>query len=183
MESEPGRGTTVTWRWERRDPRASIADDHAVVRAGLAQLLDTAGDVELVGTAANGDEALEVCRRERPDVVLMDLSMPELDGVGATRRLSAAHPEIRVVVLTSFSDRERILDALDAGATGYLLKDAEPDELAGRRRAPRPGASPRWRRGRRARCCARAPSAAAPTSSPSASSTCSRWSAPGCRTS
>jgi DNA-binding NarL/FixJ family response regulator len=122
--------------------RVVVADDHAVVRAGLAQVIDTAADVELVGTAANGAEALEVCRRERPDVVLMDLSMPQLDGVAATRQLASAHPEIRVVVLTSFSDRERILDALDAGATGYLLKDAEPAELLAGVRAASRGESP-----------------------------------------
>ena len=122
--------------------RVVVADDHAVVRAGLEQVIETADDVELVGTAANGAEALEICRRERPDVVLMDLSMPELDGVAATRQLSAAHPEIRVVVLTSFSDRERILDALDAGATGYLLKDAEPAELLAGVRAASRGESP-----------------------------------------
>jgi DNA-binding NarL/FixJ family response regulator len=122
--------------------RVVVADDHAVVRAGLEQVIDAAADVELVGTAANGAEALEVCRRERPDVVLMDLSMPELDGVAATRRLSSAHPEIRVVVLTSFSDRDRILDALDAGATGYMLKDAEPTELLAGVRAAARGESP-----------------------------------------
>jgi DNA-binding NarL/FixJ family response regulator len=122
--------------------RVVVADDHAVVRAGLEQVLDTAADIELVGTAADGAEALAICRRERPDVVLMDLSMPELDGVAATRQLSSAHPEIRVVVLTSFSDRERILDALDAGATGYLLKDAEPAELLAGVRAASRGESP-----------------------------------------
>jgi DNA-binding NarL/FixJ family response regulator len=110
--------------------RVLIADDHAVVRAGLAQLLRTFEDVELVGAAANGEEAASLCEERRPDVVLMDLEMPVLDGIEATRRIREAQPEVAVVVLTSFSDRDRILRALDAGAAGYLLKDAEPEELA-----------------------------------------------------
>lgn len=110
--------------------RLAIADDHAVVRAGLEQLLATFEGVELVGAAADGTEAVALCAAERPDVVLMDLEMPVLDGIEATRQIRAAQPEVAVVVLTSFSDRERILRALDAGAAGYLLKDAEPDELA-----------------------------------------------------
>jgi DNA-binding NarL/FixJ family response regulator len=122
--------------------RVLVADDHAVVRAGLEQVLDTADDVELVGLAADGAEAVRIARQERPDVVLMDLSMPELDGVGATRELATSHPEIRVVILTSFSDRDRILEALDAGATGYLLKDAEPAELLSAVRAASRGESP-----------------------------------------
>jgi DNA-binding NarL/FixJ family response regulator len=109
--------------------RIVIADDHGVVRAGLAQLLATFPDVELVGAAADGEEAVALCAERRPDVVLMDLEMPVLDGIAATARIRAAQPEVAVVVLTSFSDRERILRALDAGAAGYLLKDAEPDEL------------------------------------------------------
>jgi DNA-binding NarL/FixJ family response regulator len=110
--------------------RVVIADDHAVVRAGLAQLLQTFADVELVGAAANGEEAVTLSAERSPDVVLMDLEMPVLDGIEATRRIRAAHPDVAVVVLTSFSDRERILSALDAGAAGYLLKDAEPAALA-----------------------------------------------------
>ena len=110
--------------------RVVIADDHAVVRAGLAQLLQTFADVELVGSAVNGDEAVALSAERRPDVVLMDLEMPVLDGIEATRRIRATQPDVAVVVLTSFSDRERILSALDAGAAGYLLKDAEPDALA-----------------------------------------------------
>jgi DNA-binding NarL/FixJ family response regulator len=86
--------------------------------------------VELVGAAANGEEAVALAAERQPDVVLMDLEMPELDGIEATRRIKAERPEVAVVILTSFSDRERILDALDAGAAGYLLKDAEPEELA-----------------------------------------------------
>ena len=110
--------------------RLLIADDHAVVRTGLMQLARTFDDVELVGAATNGEEAVALCAERRPDVVLLDLEMPVLDGIEATRRITAAHDDVAVVVLTSFSDRERIMQALDAGAVGYLLKDAEPEELA-----------------------------------------------------
>jgi DNA-binding NarL/FixJ family response regulator len=109
--------------------RVAIADDHAVVRHGLAQLLSTFAAVELVGEAADGEGAVALCERERPDVVLMDLEMPGVDGIEATKRIKAQQPDIAVVVLTSFSDRERILQAIDAGAAGYLLKDVEPAEL------------------------------------------------------
>jgi DNA-binding NarL/FixJ family response regulator len=109
--------------------RLLIADDHAVVRHGLARLVATFDDVELVGAASDGAEAVALCIERRPDVVLMDLEMPVLDGIEATRRIRAEHDEVAVVVLTSFSDRERILRALDAGAVGYLLKDVEPDDL------------------------------------------------------
>ncbi|HEY2636339.1 MAG TPA: response regulator transcription factor [Solirubrobacteraceae bacterium] len=109
--------------------RVLIADDHAVVRTGLEQLLATAEDMEVVAVATGGDEAAVLARTHEPDVVLMDLSMPGVDGTEATRRILAERPETRVVALTSFSDRERILSTLDAGATGYLLKDAEPEEL------------------------------------------------------
>jgi len=106
-----------------------LADDHDVVRRGLAALLDGAQGFAVVGAAADGEEAVALAGEHEPDVVLMDLSMPGVDGIEATRRVMAARPESRIVVLTSFSDRERILDALDAGAVGYLLKDAEPEEL------------------------------------------------------
>jgi DNA-binding NarL/FixJ family response regulator len=109
--------------------RVLIADDHGVVRTGLEQLVSTFEGVELVGSATNGEEAVSLAEERAPDVVLMDLEMPTLDGIEATRRIKAAQPELAVVVLTSFSDRDRILRALDAGAAGYLLKDAEPEEL------------------------------------------------------
>jgi DNA-binding NarL/FixJ family response regulator len=108
--------------------RVVIADDHAIVRAGLERLLVSAG-MAVLGTVEDGLRAVEVAAAARPDVVLMDISMPRLDGIAATRRLVAAWPEARVVMLTSFSERERVLGALDAGAIGYLLKDAPPDEL------------------------------------------------------
>ena len=122
--------------------RVLIVDDHAVVRAGLARLLDTDDDIQVVATAADGAQAVVLVREYRPDVVLMDLSMPVLDGASATAAIRAASPEVRVVVFTSFSDRERILNALDAGAVGYLLKDADPRELLAGIRAAASGDSP-----------------------------------------
>jgi DNA-binding NarL/FixJ family response regulator len=122
--------------------RVVIADDHGVVRAGLAQLLATFPDVELVGSASNGEEAVSLSAARGPDVVLMDLEMPVLDGIEATRRIRAAQPDVAVVALTSFSDRERILSALDAGAIGYLLKDAEPEAIARALEAAARGESP-----------------------------------------
>ena len=109
--------------------RVLIADDHQVVRSGLEQLLATADDIELAGMAAEGAAAIELAADLAPDIILMDLSMPGTDGIAATRAITTASPTIQVVVLTSFSDKQRILDALDAGAAGYALKHAEPDEL------------------------------------------------------
>lgn len=122
--------------------RVVVVDDHMVVRSGLEQLLATTGDIELVGTASNGLEAIDLVAATDPDVVLMDLSMPELDGVEATRRISERFPRSRVLVLTSFSDQTRILDALNAGADGYLLKHAEPEEIANGIRSVHAGGSP-----------------------------------------
>ena len=122
--------------------RLLIADDHAVVRTGLEQLVATFDGVELVGAAGNGEDAVRLEGERRPDVVLMDIEMPGLDGIEATRRITADHPEVAIVVLTSFSDREQILRALDAGAVGYLLKDAEPDELERAVRAAARGEAP-----------------------------------------
>jgi DNA-binding NarL/FixJ family response regulator len=122
--------------------RLLIADDHAVVRAGLSQLIDALADVELVGTATDGVEAQALCGTLTPDVVLMDLEMPRMDGIQATRQITQDHPDVAVVVLTSFSDREKILAALDAGAVGYLLKDVEPPQLARAIRAAAAGEVP-----------------------------------------
>ncbi len=122
--------------------RVLIADDHAVVRSGLEQLLSTAPDVELVGIAADGAEAVAQVAALAPDLVLMDLSMPGVDGIEATRRIAESHPGSQVLVLTSFSDKQRILDALDAGAAGYVLKHAGPDELLDAIRAAHEGGSP-----------------------------------------
>jgi DNA-binding NarL/FixJ family response regulator len=119
-----------------------LVDDHAVVRRGLADLLSSAPDLDVVGTAADGEEAQEVVRATRPDVVVMDLQMPGTDGVEATRTILASHPDTQVLVLTSFSDSDRILAALDAGAVGYLLKDADPDDVIEGVRAVGRGESP-----------------------------------------
>lgn len=125
------------------DPiRVVLVDDHAVIRAGLEQLLAGTEDIEVVGTAANGAEALDVVRRIRPDVVLMDLQMPQVDGVAATRAIMSEQLGVDVLVLTSFSDSERIIAALDAGAVGYLLKDADPEDVLQGIRAVSRGESP-----------------------------------------
>ncbi len=122
--------------------RVLLAEDHSLVRAGLERLLATAPDIEVVGGAADGAEAIELAAETRPDVILMDLSMPNVDGIEATRAILAAGDAVQVVVLTSLTDRDRILAALDAGAIGYLLKDAEPAELIAGVRAAARGESP-----------------------------------------
>jgi DNA-binding NarL/FixJ family response regulator len=106
-----------------------LVDDHAVVRTGLEQVLATFPDVEVVASAAGGEEAVRLTLEREPDVVLMDLSMPEVDGIEATRRILEQRPGVRIVIFTSFSERDRILAAIDAGAIGYLLKDADPEEV------------------------------------------------------
>ena len=119
-----------------------VVDDHQLVRAGLVTLLEAVADIEVVGEAADGRQALDVARTSGPDVVLMDLSMPVLDGIAATRQLLAEQPHLRVVALTSFSDRQRVSEMLAAGAVGYLLKDCAPDELLAGVRAAAQGHAP-----------------------------------------
>jgi DNA-binding NarL/FixJ family response regulator len=136
--------------------RVLLAEDHGLVRAGLERLLSTVEDIEVVGGAADGQEAVELAAQTTPDVVLMDLSMPGMDGIEATRKIVAAHHDVQVVVLTSMTDRERILGALDAGAVGYLLKDAEPEELIGGIRAASRRESPLAPKAARALLTARA---------------------------
>ena len=109
--------------------RILIADDHTVVAEGLKHLIEAQPDLQVVAIVGDGREAVRIAKESAPEVVLMDLSMPHMDGVEATRAIVASGSPSKVVVLTSFSDRDRILDALDAGAIGYLLKDTEPDEL------------------------------------------------------
>jgi two-component system, NarL family, response regulator LiaR len=109
--------------------RVLIVDDHGVVREGLRAFLELQDGIEVVAEAADGQQALTQAELHHPDVVLMDLVMPRLDGLGAMRELRRRLPEIRVVALTSFLDDERLLPAIQAGAAGYLLKDAEPDEV------------------------------------------------------
>jgi len=122
--------------------RVLLADDHALVRRGLEQLLANEADIEVVGSVADGEEAVARVLAGGVDVVLMDLQMPVVDGTLATRRIVAAGSSAQVVVLTSFSDREHIAAALEAGAIGYLLKDVEPDTLVEAVRAAARGESP-----------------------------------------
>jgi NarL family two-component system response regulator LiaR len=107
-----------------------IVDDHAMVRRGLATFLRVQADLELVGEACNGEEALLVCERVRPDVVLMDLLMPRMDGMAATRAIRKQWPRVQVIALTSFQERELVQQALQAGAISYLLKNVSALELA-----------------------------------------------------
>ncbi|WP_079479219.1 response regulator [Halobacillus salinus] len=109
--------------------RVLLVDDHLVVLRGLKFFLNTQENIEIVGEAENGEEALKIVEDLQPDVVLMDLMMPVMDGVEATRKLKEEYPEVKVVVLTSFSDQDHVIPALQAGAIGYQLKDVEPDLL------------------------------------------------------
>jgi DNA-binding NarL/FixJ family response regulator len=109
--------------------RVLVADDEELMRAGLVELLTTDPDIEIVGQASTGREAVERARRLSPDVVLMDVRMPDLDGIGATRELSRAAPGVRVLILTTFEQDDYVFGALRAGASGFLLKRARPEEL------------------------------------------------------
>jgi NarL family two-component system response regulator LiaR len=115
---------------EPRPVRVVIVDDHAMVRSGLSAFLTVFNDVELVGEAASGEEALDLCARLQPDVVLMDLVMPGMDGVAATCAIREQCPRTKVIVLTSFGELARVRAALEAGAISYLLKNVSADELA-----------------------------------------------------
>jgi len=110
--------------------RVLVVDDHAVVREGLRNFLGMLPGIELVGEAGSGAEALALASKTRPQVVLMDLVMPQMDGIEATRRFKSEHPEVKVIVLTSFADDNKLFPALRAGAVAYLLKDVGPRELA-----------------------------------------------------
>ncbi len=122
--------------------RVLVADDHVVIRSGLELLLSTVDDIELIGVVSDGEAAVTTALAQRPDVVLMDLSMPLMDGIEATRKITTARPDVHVVVLTSFSDNRRIVEALRAGASGYLLKHASADELLSGIRAAAAGNAP-----------------------------------------
>jgi DNA-binding NarL/FixJ family response regulator len=119
-----------------------LGDDHALMRAGLRGVIAAADDMRVVGMAGDGAEALEAVASTHPDVVLMDLSMPGMDGVTATRRISEDFPDVGVVVLTSYFDEQRVLEAMDAGAIGYVLKDTDPTDLIGAIRSAAQGHSP-----------------------------------------
>ena len=119
-----------------------LVDDHEVVVQGLRLLLGELSDVEVVGSANDGDAGIRLVQELRPDVVLMDLSMPGTDGVAATQRINQTVPDVAVVVLTTFADRDRVLASLDAGAVGYLMKDVSPQSLQDGVRAAACGGSP-----------------------------------------
>src|SRR5919206_2216753 len=121
--------------------RVMIVDDHAMVRSGLAAFLSVADDFELVGQAENGMQALRLCAEAQPDVVLMDLVMPGMDGVATTRAIHERFPNIRVIALTSFPEDRLVQDVLEAGGLSYLLKNVGADELARAIRAARDGRS------------------------------------------
>jgi DNA-binding NarL/FixJ family response regulator len=122
--------------------RVGVADDHGVIRDGLAGVIAAQPDMEVVGTAANGAEAVAMCSSASPDVVLMDLEMPVMDGIEATRAILDQAPGTVVLVLTSFSDRRRIVGALAVGAVGYLLKDASAEDVVRGIRTAAEGGSP-----------------------------------------
>lgn len=119
--------------------RVMLVDDHAVVRSGLSAFLLAFDDFELVGEASSGERAVSLCQQVQPDVVLMDLMMPGMDGAAATRLIREKFPEIQVIALTSFKEKELVEGALQAGAIGYLLKDVSADELANAIRAAAAG--------------------------------------------
>ena len=135
--------------------RLLIVDDHPLVRRGLCELFAEVADVEVVDAVGDGETAVATALAHSPDVVLMDASMPGVDGIEATRRLVALRPQTRVVMLTSFADHERVIEALDSGAIGYILKDAESDELLRAVRAAAAGESPLSPRAARALVTAR----------------------------
>lgn len=109
--------------------RLVLVDDQAMIRTGLRMVLEAETDLHVVAEAGDGNEAIDVVRRERPDVVLMDVRMPHMDGIEATREITAGQPDVRVVVLTTFDVDDYVYGALRAGASGFLLKDADPDDL------------------------------------------------------
>lgn len=109
--------------------KVAIADDQEILREGLKMILNMEEDIEVCGLASNGKEAYEICKWRMPDVILMDIKMPEMNGVEATRRIKEDFPNIKVIVLTTFNEDEFIYDALKFGASGYLLKDAKPETI------------------------------------------------------
>jgi DNA-binding NarL/FixJ family response regulator len=157
--------------------RILVADDHGLLRDSIARLLDAVADFEVVGRAADGAEAVALATELEPDIVLMDIEMPELDGIAATGRITQALPGTPIVTLTSFGRRDEVLRSLDAGASGYLLKDAEPEDIvrarcwpSARGHGPRPPS---------ARASARS-SSSSPRGCPTSSSPAG-WASPGGR--
>jgi NarL family two-component system response regulator LiaR len=126
---------------DTRSIRVMIVDDHVMVRTGLVTFLQVSDDLDLVGQATNGQEAVELCEQFQPDVILMDLVMPEMDGVTATRIIRERWPQVQVIALTSFQEKELVQDALQAGAISYLLKNVSMDDLTEAVRAAHAGRS------------------------------------------
>ena len=124
---------------EQNTIRAVTVDDHEIMRGGIKFTLLAFDDLLLVGEARSGEDAVRVCREVSPDVVLMDMKMPKMDGIATTRAIKEAHPEVHVVILTSFHDKQLVQQAIQAGAVGYVLKDASKDELAQAIRAAHEG--------------------------------------------
>ena len=129
MGTEPGHRSGAGGTSRRPPARVLIADDHALLRAGMRAMLAGEPDVEVVGEAADGREAVDLCRELRPDLVLMDVGMPEMDGTEATRRIKAEYPDVSVLVVTANPSPDYMLDAVRAGAAGYLLKTAARDDI------------------------------------------------------
>ena len=130
IEQTAGNNATIAARPQTRDTiRVLVADDHAIVRKGICALLATEPRIEVVGEACDGNDAVSAAQRLQPDVILMDIVMPGVDGVEATRRLACCQPQTRILVLTSFAGDDKIFPAIKAGALGYLLKDSGPEEL------------------------------------------------------
>ena len=126
-----------TWKWQRgvrllstEIIRVAVVDDQKLFARGLSGLVELLPDVEVVGVAYNGEEAIALCRKEEPDVVLMDISMPKMDGISATREIKALLPRTAVVILTGHEEHEHVFEGIKAGAQGYLLKDSEPEDLS-----------------------------------------------------
>jgi len=109
--------------------RLLIVDDHELVREGLIAMMGVEPDLNVVGQAANGQEAVELARSLRPDVILLDLAMPQMDGIEATREIKSENPDARILIITSFSEDEKVYQAVKAGALGYLMKDSSPEDL------------------------------------------------------
>lgn len=129
IKSQTGRGGLSTAEAAPTPIRVLIADDHAVVRQGLRMFIDLQEDMQVIGEGTNGSEAVELAGRLKPDIVLLDLVMPQLDGVEATARIKSLCPDTRVIILTSFGENDKVFPAIRAGAQGYLLKDIRPEDL------------------------------------------------------
>ena len=122
-------GIGISNEYSRGQTRLAIVDDHELARESLQNMLSDEGDIEIVGEAANGRQALLLCSRLRPDLILMDVRMPEMDGITATRKIKNEHPGVGVLMVTMHENPDYLLEALDAGAAGYVLKDAPADRL------------------------------------------------------